>query len=174
MAETPEIPEAKDPFEKRAALTISIIAICLTFIGNLGDSAKTEAIIRTNEASDQWGYYQAKGIKGQMASMHASLLTSLSGPGISEVTKAEAARLAKESERYEAEKAQIKDKAEELTKEAAHSSRINDRCDHSSLFLQVSVVFCSVAILSRSHKLWLGGVMIGAIGIAVGVTAFLL
>ena len=174
MAERPEIPEAKDPFEKRAALTISIIAICLTFIGNLGDSAKTEAIIKTNEASDQWGYYQAKGIKGQMASMHASLLTSLSGAGITESIKAETAKLAKEAERYEADKVEIKAKAEELTKEAAHKSVINDRCDHSSLFLQVSVVFCSVAILSRSHKLWLGGVLLGAIGIVVGVTAFLL
>jgi hypothetical protein len=60
MPDAPEIPEAKDPFEKRVALTIAIIAICLSFVGNLGDNAKTDAIIKTNEASDQWGFFQAK------------------------------------------------------------------------------------------------------------------
>lgn len=174
MAEAPEIPEAKDPFEKRAALTISIVAICLTFIGNLGDNAKTEAIIRTNQSSDQWGYFQAKGIKGQMAAMQASLLASLSGPNMTEEARADVARLKKEAERYEQEKGDIKKEAERLHHEATHDSAINDRCDNSSLFLQLSVVFCSVSILARSHKLWYLGILLGAVGAAIGVTAFLI
>jgi hypothetical protein len=54
-------------FEKQVALTIAMLAICLCLIGNRGDNAKTDAIIKTNEASNQRGYFQAKGIKGQMA-----------------------------------------------------------------------------------------------------------
>lgn len=174
MAEAPEIPEAKDPFEKRAALTISIVAICLTFISSLGDNAKTEAIIRTNQSSDQWGYFQAKGIKGQMAGMQASLTAALSGANPSEETRADIARLRKEADRYEAEKGEIKKKAEDLQKEAAHNSTINDRCDHASLFLQLSVVLCSVSILARSHKLWYAGIGLGLVGAVIGVTAFFL
>ena len=57
MPDAPEIPEAKDPFDKRVALTIAIIAICLSFVSNLGDNAKTSAILKTSEASDQWNYF---------------------------------------------------------------------------------------------------------------------
>lgn len=60
MAEAPEIPEANDPFEKQVAVTIACLAVVLAFIGNKGDNAKTDAIIKTNEASNQWGYFQAK------------------------------------------------------------------------------------------------------------------
>ena len=65
MPDAPEIPAAKDPFEKRAALTIAIIAICLSFVSNLGDNAKTSSILKTSEASDQWSYFQAKSTKAQ-------------------------------------------------------------------------------------------------------------
>jgi hypothetical protein len=153
MADSPEIPEAKDPFERRVALTIAIIAICLSFVGNLGDNAKTDAIIKTNEATNQWGYFQAKGIKGQMSAMEAELLTRLSGPSATEETKSE---------------------AERLQAQAAHESSINDRCDQSALLLQIAVVVCSVSILAQSHKFWWTGLVLGAAGIVVGATAFLL
>jgi len=52
MPDAPEIPEAKDPFEKRVAVTIAILAVALAFIGNKGDNARTDAIIKTNEASN--------------------------------------------------------------------------------------------------------------------------
>lgn len=174
MAESPEIPEAKDPFERRVALTIAIIAIFLSFISNLGDNAKTDAIIKTNEASDQWGYFQSKGIKGQMSLMHASLLKQITGVNASEDAKAEADRLRKEAERYESEKGDIKAKAELLQVQATLKSLINDRCDQSALFLQIAVVICSVSILAQSHKFWWAGIILGAAGIAVGATAFLL
>ena len=77
MAEAPEIPEANDPFEKRAAVTIAILAVVLAVVGNKGDNAKTDAIIKTNEATNQWSYFQAKGIKGSIASAEQELLTLL-------------------------------------------------------------------------------------------------
>jgi hypothetical protein len=174
MPEAPEIPEAKDPFEKRVALTIAILAICLSFVGNLGDNAKTEAIIKTNEAANQWGYYQAKSIKGQMAAMHGSLLSHLPGAQGGAPDQTEAERLTHEAERYESEKAAIKDQAESLQKIAAHDSSINDRCDQSALLLQIAVVVCSVSILAGSSKFWWAGMALGVAGMGYGLTAFLL
>lgn len=174
MADAPEIPEANDPFEKRVALTIAIIAIVLSFVGNLGDNAKTDAIIKTNEASNQWGYFQAKGIKGQMAAMHADLLTRLAGTDAAGAAKTEGDRLREEAERYDGEKGEIKANAEAAQNEAAHKSSINDRCDQSALLLQIAVVICSVAILAKSHKFWWVGGILGIAGAVVGATAFLL
>ena len=50
MADTPEIPEATDPFEKRVAISIAVLAVIMSLVGNLGDNAKTSSIIETNEA----------------------------------------------------------------------------------------------------------------------------
>ncbi len=172
MPEAPEIPEATDPFEKRVAISIAILAVILSFIGNLGDNAKTDSILKTNEASNQWGYYQAKSIKSQMAGMQTTMLAALSGAQPDEARAKEIARLKAESERYEQEKEEIKKQAEALQAQAAEDSKVNDRCDLSSLMLQIAVVICSVAILSRWHAFWFAGLALGIAGAVAGATAY--
>ncbi len=172
MAETPEIPEATDPFEKRVAISIAVLAVLLSFIGNLGDNAKTDSILKTNEATNQWGYFQAKSIKGQMAAMQSSTIAVLSGAQTDDVRTKEIARLKAEAERYEQEKDEIKKQAEALQAQAAQDSKVNDRCDLASLMLQIAVVICSVAILSRWHAFWFAGLALGAAGAIAGATAF--
>src|SRR6266480_5546943 len=168
MPDTPEIPVAKDPFERRVALTIAIIAICNSFVVNHGDNAKTTAILKTSEALDQWGYFQAKSTKAQLSAMHGDLLIRLSTGERSEESRNNAIKLGQEARRYDLEKAEIKTNAESLAAGAAHFSAINDRCDKASLFLQIAVVICSVSILAQSHKFWWLGMSLGAAGVVVG------
>jgi hypothetical protein len=174
MPDAPEIPEAKDPFDKRVALTIAILAICLSFIGNLGDNAKTSAILKTSEASDQWNYFQAKSTKALLAGMHGDIIMRLSTDERAEDARNRALQLGKDAQRYDVEKGEIKKEADSLVAQARHFSAINDRCDQSALLLQIAVIVCSVAILGQSHKFWWMGMLLGSIGIVVGVTAFLL
>ena len=174
MPEAPEIPEATDPFEKRVAISIAILAVLLSFIGSHGDNAKTDLILKTNEATNQWGYYQAKSIKGQMAGMQGALLAAVSGAQPDEARTKEIARLKAEAERHEHEKEEIKKQAETLQAQAAVGSKVNDRCDLASLMLQIAVVICSVAILSRWRAFWFAGLALGAAGAVAGATAFLM
>ncbi len=138
MPDAPEIPEAKDPFDKRVALTIAILAICLSFIANLGDNAKTSSILRTSEASDQWNFFQAKSTKAQLAAMHGDLMMRLSSEERFEDSKNRAVELGKDAQRYDIEKAEIKKEAESLVAQAKHFSAINDRCDQAALLLQIA------------------------------------
>jgi uncharacterized protein DUF4337 len=172
VASAPEVPPAKDPFEKRVALTIAIIAICNSFVANLGDNAKTASILRTGKATDQWGYFQAKSTKAQLAAMHGDLLTRLSSEERGDDTMTQAIRLGQEARRYDAEKADIKTTAEGFEAQAEHYTKINDRCDLSSLLLQIAVVICSVAILAQSHKSWWLGIGLGVAGVVMGGIAF--
>jgi hypothetical protein len=165
MADAPEIPEASDPFEKRVAVTIAIIAVFLAFIDNAGDNGTAQSIVKTSEASNQWAYYQAKSIKGSLVSSGSELLARLSTTD----QKAEIDRLKAEVARYDTEKAEIKAKAEELTAEAKEGAAIDDRADLASIFLQVSIVVCSVAILAKSHGLWWGGIAFGIVGVGFGL-----
>ena len=175
MAETPEIPEANGPFEKRAAVTIAILAVALAVISNKGDNAKTDAIIKTNEATNQWGYFQAKSIKGSIAISQREMLTLLSPSqnGSPDITKV-AEELKAKAEKYEKEQEGIKEKAEEAQKDAEHGSKINDRCDLGSLAMQIAIVIASVSILARSHAFWIASIVLGLLGIGIGASAFLL
>ena len=175
MAESPEIPEAKDPFEKRAAVTIAILAVSLAVFGNKGDDAKTEAIIKTNEASNGYAYFQAKSIKSSIASAERDLLAALApsqtgGADIAKISEDLKAKI----EKYEKEQEPIKEKADEFKKEAEHESAINNRCDRAALALQVGIIAASVSILARSQAFWIGSIILGLIGIGIGVSAFLL
>lgn len=170
MAEV-EIPEAKSAFEKRVALVIAILAVILSFVDNKGDNAKTDAIVTTNEASNQWAYFQAKGLKGNVAESTATIL-SLMAAADPVAAKAKQAEMAKESARYEDEKKEIKTKAEALQTTARQSLDINDRCDHGSLLLQIGVILCSISILVDWARIFHAGCVVGALGAAVGLSAF--
>ena len=77
MEEIKELPEAKDPFERKVALSIAIIAVILAVFSTYGDHAKTSAIILTNQASDEWSFYQAKSIKEHLVETETKLLKAI-------------------------------------------------------------------------------------------------
>lgn len=168
MPDAPEIPEATNPFDKRVALTIAIIAVFLSFVENHGDNAKTNAIIQTSLESNAWAHYQAKSIKGEIMESQASVLTRMSG------TEEEVGRLRDEIKRYDAEKKELMGEAKARKSEADLSAKIDDRCDQSALMLQISVVLCSIAILSHWSMIWIVGSLLGAAGAIVGGIAFLM
>ena len=169
MAESPEVPEAKDPFEKKIALSIAIIAVALALIGAKGDHAKTEAIILTNKASSTWAYFQSKSIKQQLVKQAGDSLVLTAAASPEAAKKIE--ELKKEVERYEKEKEEIKEKAEHLEHESSHELEIHGKLHNAEVLLQLAVVLSSIAILTRIHLAWLAGLALSATGIVLGVLA---
>jgi hypothetical protein len=174
MSDPTEIPEASNAFEKKIALTIAILAVILSFVNNKGDNAKTDAILNTSKASDQWSYFQAKSIKGHIAELHVGLLKELGGAPMTDEAKQALGRLAGEVDRLKGDKTAIEKEAKQLVVDAEHASKLNDRCDLSALLLQIAIVICSVAILSSWKPFWYAGIALGAAGAVIGATAFLM
>jgi hypothetical protein len=168
MSESPEIPEAKDTFERMVAVTIAILAIALSIMTSRGDNAKTHAIIKANQSTDQWGYYQAKGIKKDIFKSQEQLLSAFdsakAGPGIQ--------KLNAEILRYDKEQDSIKERAERLNEESIAKLEVNERCDIGVLIVQIAIVLSSLAILSRWKLLWVLGMCAGVIGAAIGFSSF--
>lgn len=161
MAEDVEIPEAKDSFEKRIAISIAIIAVMLSYISMKGDNAKTDAIIKTNEAANKWGHFQSKSIKQHEDERAIDIIK---GQSTTPETAQRLEVIAASMKKYDGEKEELFKEATKLNAEADESSKINDRCDFAALFLQISVVICSVAILSRLHLFWFAGLALAAVG----------
>ena len=113
---------------------------------------KNEAVLAQGKASDQWAYYQAKGIE---AAIYAS-------EGSTDKAQQEAQ-----------EQQDISKSAKEFESEVQKSSGQSERSlEHHHQFayavtmFHVSIALAAVAALSRQKIVWLVGLMISALGLA--------
>jgi hypothetical protein len=160
-------------FLKRIALSTAILAAFAAVAALLAGSTVNEALVLKTEAttlqakaSDQWAYYQAKGIKRE--------IQDTAGNAWVAAGKAAPPRYAEEASRYRGEQKQIDEKARELERQRDERSREADHLLHAhhgyadavALF-QVSIALGAVAALSRSRLVWFGSMAVGAAGIAL-------
>ena len=71
--------EANDPLITRVSITIAVLAVVTAIIGSIESVETAGAVLESNKAtlqqalaSDQWAYYQAKGIKKRLDEMAAA------------------------------------------------------------------------------------------------------
>ncbi len=158
-------------FLKRIALTTALFA-ALAAIAALRAGAtvnhalvlKTEAARLQAEASDQWAYYQAKGIKTAVAEAAASAYLA--------IAKEPPAQFAEKEKRYVAEQAGIEKEARKKEKERDEKSKEADELLHhhhgfanAVALFQVSIALGAVAALTRSRPVWWGSLLFGGAAI---------
>ena len=166
-------------FLKRIALTTALLA-ALAAIAALRAGAtvnealvlKTEATRLQAEASDQWAFYQAKGVKaGVQEAARTSWLA---------VNKEPPAEYAERMKKYGEDQVEIQNKAKELERERDAKSAEADHLLHrhhgyanAVAVFQVAIALGAVAALTRNRPVWLGSLLLGAGGIALlAVTLF--
>ena len=132
---------------------------------------KTEATRLQAEASDQWAYYQAKGLKATVTEVSRNTWIALD--------KTPPDDLAKNEERYAADQRKSADKAAELEKERDRKSTEADELMHRHHFyaqsvalLQVAIALGAVAALTRKRLVWAGSTLLGVIGAGVFAWGF--
>ncbi len=172
MPEAPEIPEAKNPFEKRIAISIAVLAVVLSVVEKKGDGAKTESILKKSEENDHWAQYQSKSIKAGLARVEDSLLGSVTLSASPESVAKHRESLKELMKHYEEDQKEISKDAKTEQAEARHLIKVTERCHEGALALQIAIVLASVAILSRWHAMWIFSLLLGLLGAVVGVTAF--
>jgi Domain of unknown function (DUF4337) len=121
---------------------------------------KTEATRLQAEASDQWAYYQAKGIKA--ATAEAARTSWLA------IAKEPPPEYAEKEKRYGEEQKEIEKKAREKEKERDEKSREADELLHhhhgfanAVALFQVAIALGAVAALTRSRPVWFGSLLLG-------------
>lgn len=145
------------------ALFAALAAVAALHAGATVNEAlvlKTEATRLQAEASDQWAYYQAKGIKAAVA--EASRTAWLA------IAKQAPAEYGANEKRYKGEQEEIAKKAIEKEKERDAKSAEADRLLHRhhgfangvALF-QVSIALGAVAALTRNRPVWWGSLLLG-------------
>ena len=155
--------EAKGPFDKMVAATMAILAAGLAIVSVLGHLATTEEILNQQKASDQWAYYQAKSIRRYESDIARDMFAAANA--------AKSAEYDKNAERYTKEGEEIQKEATALEKESHFKGRQAVRFELAEVFLEVGIVFASLAILSKMRLVWWMSILLGVGGVAVALTS---
>jgi hypothetical protein len=154
------------------SLAISILAVMVAMVTVLGHRSHTEAVLNQAKAGDQWNQYQAKKIR--MESLQVVVDQMGLQPTID--AKASAAKLAE----YKAHIARWNDDLKEESKvatefqdEVKHAEGQAARFDLGEALLQISVVLSSITLFTRRRSYFVGGLCLGAAGIVVAASAWL-
>lgn len=127
---------------------------------------KTESGRLQAEASDQWAYYQAKGIKSSVQETSRAVYLAAG--------KTPPAHVEQTIQRYAAEQKAIEQTARDKERERDEKSKEADRLlEHhhqfanSVAFIQVAIALGAVAALTRNRLVWSGSMLLGVVGAGV-------
>ena len=163
---------------KYLSLSTAIIAV-IAAVSSLQSGAnsneaileKSEAMLNESRASDQWAYFQAKGVKAAIAEGQADLVRD---------TKPDRAEdLAKKAKGYRAEADKIGEDAKQLEEKVEENNKASEgMMEHHHRFaiavtlLQIAIALSAIAALTRKKPLWFLGLGVSAAGVAMFVWGF--
>jgi len=172
--------EARHSGQKTIGLTMAIVAVLLATATLLSHRAHTEEVVLQGDRNTQWVNFDTKRMQRILHEDMASLSESLPGGEKKAAEFKEKAKIEREGEpakngvpaREGTEK--IRERAQELDVEMKVTQRRADRYDAAELFLEISIVLCSIALLAGAKRYWRLSFVTTAIGIAVAAWAWLL
>lgn len=167
-----EIEREGGPFLRQVAVTTALLAalasVAALEAGGTVDDAlllKAETTRLQAQASDQWAYYQAKGIKAAIQKAAADAWTAAG--------RTPPDRLTQQAERYAAEQADIEKQAQRLERErdarSVEADRMLERHHHYAdavALIQVSIALGAIAALTRWRPIWFVSLGLGVLGLA--------
>ena len=155
---------------KKIALLIAVIALCLALSETLGKGAQTEAISKNVEASNLWAFFQAKSIRRtvvQATAEHAKLsLGTVSDPAAKAALQKQIDDWNKTAARYRSEP-ETGEGSEQLANRAKEAERARDlslakyhHYEVASAAFQIGIVLASATIITGMLALgWVAGLM---------------
>ena len=175
-----------DNFDKVVTISIAIIAAVLAAVSiqghkthNLMLSLQMKAGILHTKASDKWNEYQAYNIRDHVyKALRDGFDTTVIAPGKEEgrsktikswegyhekYDKTNMPRAMKEAKDFETE-------SKNELERSYHIHHRAERFDLGDLGLQLGVVFCSLAILTKMRSFWFMGMGAAVLGLAVAMT----
>uniref|UniRef100_A0A9E8CS72 DUF4337 domain-containing protein n=1 Tax=Bosea sp. NBC_00436 TaxID=2969620 RepID=A0A9E8CS72_9HYPH len=156
--------------------TIAALAVVAAIIASLETvetsgaiSEKNDAVLKQSQASDQWGYYQAKSLKQKMYEIAATA----GGP--------KAADFEKEAQRYDAEQKEQEKQARELERQRDEKLAAGEKHEnrhhgltYAATLVHVGIAVATIAIITRGQRWpWYGSLLLGATGVAMAAWTYL-
>ena len=165
-------------FSRRVALTTAIYAIVLSIAAMGANNAVKEMLLKQQQSSDQWAFYQAKVIREhQYRSQKMVVETQLADPSTVKGAEREklaalAGKFAEEEKRYNAEKKDIEKDAKKLEHERDLFRERHPYFEFGEVLLQIAIVSASVSILSTSRQMFWFSLVLAVLGAVLTLNGY--
>jgi len=161
------------------SIIAALVAIAATFMAlcNVKDGNIVQGMAQAQaNAVDQWSYYQAKGMKQNLAEATLDQLqlqrAMLTDPKFAPLLDAKIAVYAKQVKKYEKEKTDIRANAEGQQKEYDRLNFHDDQFDMSDACLSVAIALFGVTALTKKRWLLLVASLFMFFGVLFGLAGF--
>jgi hypothetical protein len=141
----------------RVAVSSALLAVVAAISSLLAGHHANEAMLEQMKATDQWAYYQAKGIKSSVMQSKAEMMQALGHP----VSSAETAKIAT----YEADQRKIEETGHELEHSSEEHMARHSVLARAVTILQIAIAMGAIAVLARRRPLWVVSLVFGATGL---------
>lgn len=139
----------------KVALTSALIAVAAALASLLAGHHANEAMLEQMQATDQWAFFQAKGIKAAVLESKLDLLTALGKTTVPE----ERARVAG----YEGERKSIEETGHELEQSSANHMHKHNVLARAVTIYQIAIAMAAIAVLMRRRSMWYLSVALGLV-----------
>jgi len=149
--------EGKEKWVLYVALTTAVIAVLAAITGLLAGDHSDEAMLAQMKSSDQWAFYQAKGIKSDVLAGSNKILISLG--------KAPLAEDVEKIKSNKKEQAKIMADAKDFKKESDEHVALHKILARGVTLFQVAIAIGAISIITKRKILWFASMGFAAIGI---------
>jgi len=132
---------------EKVALTTALLAVMAAVSNLFSTHEAVRSVLFKVEGSDQWNYYQAKGIKGMLTQDPA------------------------ERDRYKEEQEKIREVAEKASEESHHAIHVHEYFAFAVTLFQVATAIGAIAVLTKRKYLWYGSLLLGTGGLSMAIKA---
>jgi Domain of unknown function (DUF4337) len=140
------------PWISWVALSTAILAVLAAIAALLSGHHANEAMMNQIEASDQWGYYQAKSIKASVLEAKMTLAAAAT-----EKDKEKAAQ-------YQEEQSEIRREAEHKQTEAKANFHKHEVFARSVTMFQIAIAIAAISALTKKRRFWFVSLVFGLAG----------
>ena len=164
----------KDAFAGRVSILVAVLAVVTAATSSLENTEtagaitdSSRAVLAQDKATDQWNFYESKSLKKNIFDVAAA------------AGGARAADYAKKSSHEAADEAAAQQSAKDFEQkrdEAIESSERHEKRHHrlaiAATLLEIGIAISTIAIITRRHWPWAMAVLLGAGGLVVAISAF--
>jgi hypothetical protein len=138
------------------ALTAAVLAGLAAITALLAEHHANEALIKQIQASDTWGYYQAKGIKSAILQTRIAQLA---------VTNTKDTKAEQDVKRYAEEQDTLFHKGKELEADSEHHLACHVPLSRGVTMFQVAIAVAAISALTRRKGYWWLAIGFGLAGL---------
>lgn len=147
----------KDKWVVFVALTTAVFAVLAAVTGLLAGDHADEAMLAQMKSSDNWAFYQAKGMKADILTSSNSVLLSLGKTADTAMTN--------KAKREKEEQKELMEKAQDFQKESdEHVARHKILARGVTMF-QIAIAIGAISIITKRKLLWIVSMGFAVIGI---------